>query len=49
MRQMQLKEAVETRADVNHILNLEKHGGRQQREAILFEAPFSTGGFNAYC
>lgn len=40
MRQMRLKEAVETRAGVNHILHLEPRGGRQQGKVILFEAPY---------
>lgn len=40
MRQMRLKEAVETRVDVNHILHLEARGGRQQGEVILFEASY---------
>lgn len=40
MWQMQLKQAVEICVDVNHILNLDPQGGRQQREVILFEAPF---------
>ena len=37
---MRLKEAVETRVDVNHILHLEPRGGGQQGEVILFEAPY---------
>ncbi len=37
---MRLKEAVETRVDVNHILHLERRQGRQQGELILFEAPY---------
>lgn len=39
---MRLKEAVETHVDVNHILHLELHGGRQQGEVILFEAPYQV-------
>jgi len=40
MRQIRLKEAVETCVNVNHSLCVELQGGRQQEEVILFEGRY---------